>query len=195
MALIGIIFPLLLWGIGGVMGLPLQDSISAYYHTPLRNIFVGSLCAVGGFLYFYKGVSTRENIALNIAGIFAVLVAMLPTPAPPDATCETFTAPYWHGVCALLFFAAIAYVCIFRAGDTLNAIPYQRKQRLYRLIYYILGALMLILPVSAALLLHFLDKTGSIVFFVELAGIWVFGIYWITKTLEIRESHLDYIAF
>ena len=52
-------------------GLELQPSISDYYFAGggvMRDWFVGTLCAVGVFLYLYKGFSDRENVALNIAG-------------------------------------------------------------------------------------------------------------------------------
>ena len=91
-AVFGFALPIILAGVGGILGIPLQGSISAYYHaTPaavdcsltatvwpagtLRNEFVGILIAVGAFLYLYKGFSRSENFALNLAGIFAVGVA------------------------------------------------------------------------------------------------------------------------
>jgi hypothetical protein len=191
MAGIGILFPLILWWVGVFVGVKLQGSISAYYHTPMRDVFVGSLFAIGVFLYFYKGVTNQENIALNFAGVFAVLVALLPTAAPPDLQCKTFTAPYWHGTSAILFFIAIAYVCIFRASDTLDEITNPARRAFFKRIYRILGGLMILFPLASALLLHFLNETSSIVYFVELAGVWVFSAYWILKTLEIRESQID----
>ncbi|MGB0789115.1 MAG: hypothetical protein ACPGQR_06225, partial [Marinirhabdus sp.] len=33
----------------------LHQSISHYYHTRMRNVFVGALCAVALFLFCYKG--------------------------------------------------------------------------------------------------------------------------------------------
>lgn len=65
MALIGILFTLILWLGGLLIGVKLQGSISAYYHTPMRNVFVGSLFAIGTFLYSYRGFRDSENIALN----------------------------------------------------------------------------------------------------------------------------------
>ena len=48
--------------VGGLWhGVPgLAESMSAYYgeHAgALRNVFVGTLCAIGAFLYLYKGFS------------------------------------------------------------------------------------------------------------------------------------------
>ena len=39
------------------------ESISSYYHSVMRDIFVGSLCAVGTFLISYRGYDKRDNRA------------------------------------------------------------------------------------------------------------------------------------
>jgi len=56
-----------------------QTSISAYYYTPVRAIFVGTLIAVGLSLIVYKGRTPLEDICLNFAGMFAPVVAVAPT--------------------------------------------------------------------------------------------------------------------
>ncbi len=56
-----------------------QTSISAYYYTPVRAIFVGTMIAVGLSLIVYKGRSSWEDISLNFAGMFAPVVAVAPT--------------------------------------------------------------------------------------------------------------------
>src|SRR5437867_185942 len=56
-----------------------QTSISAYYYTPVRAIFVGVLIAVGLSLIVYKGRTSLEDVCLNFAGMFAPVVAIAPT--------------------------------------------------------------------------------------------------------------------
>jgi len=56
-----------------------QTSISAYYYTPVRAIFVGTLIAVGLSLIVYKGRGTWEDTCLNFAGMLAPAVAVVPT--------------------------------------------------------------------------------------------------------------------
>ena len=191
-AILGILFPLILWLIGLLLGIELQDSISTYYHTPMRDVFVGILFAIGTFLYIYKGYSTVEDFVLDGAGILAVCVALLPTSCPNELECDTFTAPLWHGISAILFFVLIAYICIFRALDTLgqSTIDEQRK-KVYIVVYRILGVSMVVLPLSSALRLYLVNETGSLIFWVELVAVWVFSAYWIVKTIEIDESNLE----
>ena len=60
-------------------------SISAYYYTPVRAVFIGSLCAIGAVLIAYKGHSPEEDVLLNFSGFMAFVVAMVPT--VPDELC------------------------------------------------------------------------------------------------------------
>jgi hypothetical protein len=55
-------------------GTPLLMSISAYYYTSGRDIFVGSLFAAGLFLSFYCGSlnSMQDRILAVIWGIAAI---------------------------------------------------------------------------------------------------------------------------
>jgi hypothetical protein len=56
-----------------------QTSISAYYYTPVRAIFVGTMIAVDLALIVYKGRSGREAVCLNYAGMLAPAIALVPT--------------------------------------------------------------------------------------------------------------------
>jgi hypothetical protein len=58
----------------------LQTSISAYYYTPVQAIFVGALIAIGLCMVVLKGNTEREDILLNVAGMLAPAVALVPTP-------------------------------------------------------------------------------------------------------------------
>jgi uncharacterized protein YhhL (DUF1145 family) len=56
-----------------------QTSISAYYYTPVRAIFVGALMAVGLSLIVIQGRTTAVDACLNFAGMLAPVVAVVPT--------------------------------------------------------------------------------------------------------------------
>lgn len=57
-----------------------QQSISAYYYTPVQAFFVGALVVIGACLICLKGNSQAEDFLLNLAGMFAPVVAFVPTP-------------------------------------------------------------------------------------------------------------------
>jgi len=182
---------LMLWSLfSAEMLLP---SISAYYHTPMRDVFVGSLVAVGACLYLYKGFSDRENKALNCAGIFAVAVAFLPTCIPDVDTmnnemCDQglrCVVKWLHRISAFLFFVPVAYVSTFRGSDTVELIDDEKIRKKYLNLYRVIGPMMIVLPALAAIFFLATDNE-SIIFFVETAAIWAFALFWLTKVRELK---------
>ena len=89
----------------------------------MRNWFVGVLFGVGVFLYLYKGFSTTENYALNIAGVLALGIALNPKDLWENSTRGTL-----HGFFAVTFFFAIAFVALFCARDTLHLITDEKEK-------------------------------------------------------------------
>lgn len=98
-----------------------------------------------------------------------------------------------HGVFAVFFFVCIAYMAIFRSSDTLkpDLIPDEAKRERYRRLYVGVGWAMVGLPVLAFVLALFPAFMNYKIFLVELFGIYVFGLYWVIKTFEVRESQFD----
>ena len=62
----------------------LQGSISAYYYTPARSIFVGTLVTIGLVMVALWGKSFFEDGFLNLAGMLAPVVAFVPTTESAD---------------------------------------------------------------------------------------------------------------
>jgi hypothetical protein len=194
-ATIGAALPIVLW-LGGLLGEgeSLLGSMSAYYYSGMRDVFVGALIAIGVFLYLYKGFSPAENVALNVAGIMAVGVALFPT---ADTGGPRGTTATLHGVFATVFFVAIAYVALTRASDTLSLVRDTERAESLRRVYRTLGILMIASPVMAVVLSFVLSGGSpwrSIIFFVEAAGVWVFAAYWLAKSLELRETDAEGLA-
>ena len=197
-----------LWVIGGVLPLIvliaggalhhvwLEPSISDYYHTEpgtrfftTRDFFVGGLLAVGACLYLYKGFSTRENVALNLAGGFAAVVALFPTAGPEGGDPVSWV----HATAAVFFFLCIAYVSVFRSRDTLRLLPLERRPH-YAQRYVWTGMAMFLLPLAAVVLSYVIEPRSpfrAVSFFVETAGVWAFAWYWRIKTREMCESRAE----
>lgn len=192
-AVLVLFFPLMLWVGGALKGIELQPSMSAYYHASngdrsMRDVFVGILCAVGVFLYLYKGYSGRENIALNLAGIFAVGVAMVPMEWTCSGECHWYSM---HGVFAASLFLCIAYVSIFCASDTLPALKNEKLEKTFRRRYLVLGASMVLAPVAAFLLAVVFERLEGFVYVAEAASIAVFATFWLVKSRELALSNLE----
>jgi hypothetical protein len=54
-------------------------SVSAYYYTPAQAVFVGALIGLGASMIALQGMNDAEDTFLNIGGIFAIVVAIVPT--------------------------------------------------------------------------------------------------------------------
>ena len=197
LAAIGISLPLIVLFAGGILHhVWLEPSISRYYYTQglpfltTRDLFVGGLLAIGACLYLYKGFSDKENIALNLAGVFAAIVALFPTADTPD---HRGFASALHVLAAVLFFICIAYVSLFRARDTLPLLP-APKQAAYARRYFWTGLSLIASPLAAVILSFALEPTSrfrTLVFWVESLAVWTFAAYWIVKTMEMRESEAE----
>ena len=62
----------------------LLGSVSAYYYTPAQAFFVGGLIGLGACMIALRGTNTVEDAALNLAGVFAAIVAIVPTGRDAD---------------------------------------------------------------------------------------------------------------
>ena len=57
-----------------------QGSLSAYYYTPARPIFVAALLAIGVSMVVLLAQPPGQDVVLNIGGMLAIVVALVPTP-------------------------------------------------------------------------------------------------------------------
>jgi len=194
MAVIAAAFPVILYAGGVLHNLELQNSMSAYYFAtvsgdpPMRTWFVGLLFAIGAFLYLYKGFTAKENIALNLAGLFAIGVARFPMAWGCGDDCPKINA---HGFCAVALFLCIAFVCMRCSRDTLKLITDDQKQNSFRLRYRIIGVIMIASPLTAFILSLLAFDIHKYVFFIEASGIWAFALFWWTKSSELSQSSAE----
>ncbi len=135
--LIGLLLPLSLsffitWTTGRWWHI--EDSFSAFYYTGSRDIFVGSLCAVGVFLFSYKlsdrnadGVPTRESRVSTLGGLGALVLAIFPTSRPPsvDAALTPLQARFGEGTVSNIHFIGAA---VFIVSLMLVAIEFARAE-------------------------------------------------------------------
>ncbi len=185
---IGAVLPLLLWIGGKLSGVSgLLQSMSHYYYSDMRDIFVGALVFAGVGLYLYKGFSTKENWALNLGGFLAVGVAMFPTAEGSHSTIISKI----HGVCAVGTFLCIAYVSIFRSTDTLSLLHDEKLIARFRRTYRTLGIGMIISPLIAVVL-NF--GGNSFTFYVEAAAVEIFAAYWMVKSYELSRTKAEKLA-
>lgn len=105
----------------GVAAFP-RTSLSAYYHSGVRDVFVGVLCATALILVTYKVFERNaDNAFSSVAGLAALGVAVFPTGraaesdplTPLQAAVGEQTAEIVHFVCAGVFIGLLAALSWF----------------------------------------------------------------------------------
>jgi hypothetical protein len=206
---IGITLPFVL-ALGKILlkdrGLP--DSISDCYYTVMRNVLVGSLCAIGVFLLFYK-YEKHDFVFTDLAGVFAVCVAffpMAPKVCHPTATEKIIGTV--HYVSAALFFLTLAVISLFLftktypkntrrprkpydylsllwATRTIPEAPLRRPKRQRNCIYRICGYTIVACIVLLKLVMRPSMETQfehiHPVFWLETIAVVAFGVSWLIK--------------
>ncbi|WP_376087241.1 DUF998 domain-containing protein [Roseomonas sp. CCTCC AB2023176] len=199
LAILAVLFPVLLVLQGGGLA-HAQASLSAYYHYSAthpthygagtaRDIFVGVLFAIGAFLVLYRGYSIREDWAMNVAGVAAIIIALCPMDWPVNGSAEaarTRTAT-WHFGAAAVFFLTLGVTCAFFSQASLKVLKNAQGRRVYTAIYAVLGMLFALVPgaIFAVYLLSGRPNDSTWVFWFEVAGILIFVTFWAVKSTEI----------
>ena len=203
LGLLGLALPIILF-VGGLLeqsqagaGNGVEPTISDFYHTTYRDIFVGSLCAIGIFLISYRGYPRakgewiNDNLLATTAGLASFGLAFFPNEGGGTVVVSVFQrmvgvqlAPVLHYSFALVFFLSLAGFCFFKFARTTK--PWRRKT------YIWCGRGILFALVLTAIAVIFKRFVGgpvgefvvdySLIFYFESLGVWCFAISWIVKS-------------
>lgn len=191
---LGILLPFICV-LGGLVfaDLPCQRSISFYYHTNMRDFFVGLMIAVSMFLITYKGYQTKDIIVTTLSGISGIGIALFPVQFSQDIffpiglfQVNPQVSNMVHVACAGIFFALLAVNSIFlftlsREGRE----PKTENKKIRNGIYIACGLVILVcLAVFAALYLILGDdklNQSNLVLILESVMLFAFGISWLIK--------------
>lgn len=200
--ILGITLPFILVAGSSLFGAcdEVQGSISTYYHTNMRNIFVGFNCAVALFLFAYRGHDWRDNLAGYLGCIFVLGVAFLPcNVSTPLQACLIAPTPQshlvgdLHNLSALLYFMILIVYALFLFPMThMDMVTGEkmfmgRQKRKRNIVYYICGGLMTAALFTIVFYMVFLEKqypelkSLDPIFWLESLVLVSFGISWLTK--------------
>lgn len=165
---------------------PILPAISDYYHSIMRDIFVGVLCILSMFLFSYKGPQAIDNFAANLAGVFALGIAFFPTNIKICNEWNSYENPIMHNISAVCFFLVITYFSLFLFTKHDGPEPPSEAKLKRNKIYRICGVVMLISITVVGAQMLFLFKTPPfdnlpVIFTFEWIALWAFGISWIVK--------------
>jgi hypothetical protein len=184
--IIGFLLPFVLaFGKMLLQGPGIQGSISGYYYSDMRDVFVGSLCAIGVFLMSCRGYDLRDEIAGYLACVFAIGVALFPTTPYVNSTAHDQLIGALHYSFAALFFLTLAYfsLALFTKSDPAKIPTPQKRKRntVYRVCGYTILACILLTAVVSLPSVKPLVERLTPVFWLESAAVVAFGVSWLTK--------------
>ena len=173
-----------------------RGSVSIYYYTGLRDVFVATMAATGIFFITYKLAELKkvDSIAITVAGFCAVLISQFPTGPPSENpvgrtplqdAIGVNAATFVHYGASAVFLVGITVVS-FSFGRREAARP-KRRTRLPRefwrnLHFACSGAMVFALIwIVATSLAH--GPTDSLLTGEWIAA-WAFGISWFSKGAE-----------
>ena len=197
---LGILLPLMLvfvdWAGYDASPFP-RDSLSAYYYSGMRDVFIWILSSTGVFLITYKIAEWNLDNATSIAaGIAAVLIPQFPTGRPShpvvaltplqDAIGET-AAKTVHFTAAAIFLVALAVLSAFfgyREGKRPPRVGTHFPPRFWKWFHWGCTGVM-----ALALLWIVVTMIAGWPSYALLIGEWVsawaFGASWLAKGAEI----------
>jgi hypothetical protein len=181
---VGLLLPLVLGPGGWLLGVEIQDTMSSYYHTPLRDVFVGALFSLGMLLYCYRGYDRVESWTANAAAVLAMCLALFPLDEGTDPLLPRSPSGVIHTLSGGAFFVVLAIYSLHHftrtGGDRLD------RQR--RLIYLTTGITLLVSTAAmGTLILLGRGQLGetirayNLLFWLEWIAVWAFAAAWLTK--------------
>jgi hypothetical protein len=201
---IGILLPIALI-LGEILfiksGLHVRGSLSAYYHTSMHDLFVGSLCVTGFLLASYMAgqTKTRDFWFSLVAGLAVLIVVFFPTwrdgltngaplcgSTPTPEGCSAIQQEFGeaavaniHSVAAAIFIlslAAISFLFAHREEKYNNSLSWARFHRTCGVV--ILAAVAWVV-IGGAFKLNIWEITP--LYLGEVISVWAFGASWFAK--------------
>ena len=184
--MIGLLGMLLPWLVA-LITLSWPQSISiTYYSLFAVGTFMLVLGSAGILLICYKGYSKIDDITATIAGIFGILICLMPMTYLPDPSVKTgiFHLPsdisnIFHCISAMAFFGVLAFMSFFLFTKTDGNMTKQKKIK--NIIYRVCG-----IGMVGSFLLFLLNLTPiapyNLTWIIETIALFFFGLSWIVKS-------------
>ena len=183
-----------------------RGSISAYYHTPMRDVFVAGLCVIGFFLITYLSGRTKTlDFRLSLlAGVAVLFVVFFPTKRPDLAAdaplCGAASMPQGcsplqqqlgeplvagvHFAAAAIFILSLAWLCFVFADPKREKSP--RMRTILRACGWVILAAVAWTVVGRLLDANIWKLTPLYVG--EVVSVLAFGAAWLVKARDLRKA-------
>ncbi|MFU7558127.1 hypothetical protein ACMFWY_05575 [Roseiconus sp. JC912] len=201
----GLFLPIVLGPIGWLfLGIEIQDNMSSYYHTPLRDVFVGTLCAMAVFLYCYRGYGRIEDWTANVGCASALGIALFPLDYGSDPLFQRSLVGYVHSFSGGIFFTTLAVYSLYHFPTREHSRPGMASHIAERnFIYYTSGVVILLSLIAMGSYLMLLPASWkrwlneyNYLFWMEWVAVWAFAAAWLAKSrMILTEIGIDLLAY
>jgi hypothetical protein len=171
-----------------------RSSLSAYYYSGVRELFVGALSATAVFLITYKVAErTLDNTLSILAGVAVLVVALFPTGLPPGVSATPLqdlvgesVVEVIHFVAAATFIVSLAVITFFFGVREGKRAPQEGKrsprfwQRYHWTCTAAIGAALAWIGVT-----ELAGGPSRSLLIGEAVAVWAFGASWLMKGLEL----------
>ena len=171
------------------------DTLSYYYYTPGRPIFVTVLVSIGVLLITYRGYPDQsskrsnrniDNLLSTVCGISAISLALIPTKfclTPTDCYESTTLFSSWivHYSSAIVLFFAEAYISRFLCSQTEDTKLSCIFKRIGDMLFVLIVALIVLVVTKVS-------KGSPTIFWVQVLMVWLFSLAWLLKGLTDRST-------
>jgi hypothetical protein len=169
-------------------------TLSDYYHSVMRDWWVGGLWAIGIFLFSYR-FTLLDDILGDIAGTSAIGLALVPNTPDSSNTGPLGHLAWLHFTFSVSFLVALAIfaLVLFPRTDTNTASTPQKnepppRKRVKNVVYVACGLVMVaclvLIPLIGFIPDTALEQSLHPYLWLESLIVWAFGIAWFVKGTE-----------
>lgn len=157
-----------------ILGHGMQDSVSDFYYTGVRDIFVGVLFVLGFFLLSYKGYDRIDSRFANAGFFFALGVALFPCKGPMASI---------HFISAVLLFSVFIFFSLklFPLGATAKKNLHDVNIKIYKTAGLIMIGCLLSISITYLPPLQEFRLVYNTTFWLEAIALICFAVSWLTK--------------
>lgn len=192
---LGMALPIIVVILSLAYGFKFPNSISAtYYRDTCITPFMIILGSAGILLFCYRGYDIVDNILNTLAGAFAWGICLFPCGATSAPFVGTFRLPIvtsnmLHNICAIGFFAILAYNSMFQftKGSDNPTVNKKKRNVIFRVCGIGMAASFILLPLTS----YGIIKVPHVIWVIEAIALFFFGISWITKANCLRILFAD----
>jgi hypothetical protein len=164
-------------------GRGVEYSLSLYYYTPMRSVFVVALCAIGLLLLLYRGFSRTDDLLTRAASLACFAAALFPVEsASPHPTTAQELIPEVHltGVSIMFILLSVIVFRFARPGSRVHG---------RNLVYLICGGLSLTCVVLTFPMAWIIDPSDfPVLLLLEGVALASIGVAWFVQSLPVAAA-------